>query len=46
MLDPENCVDGMTRTALTYYKKHTAQIEVTVLVAYILILIFTLNATN
>uniref|UniRef100_A0A915CC30 Inositol 1,4,5-trisphosphate receptor n=2 Tax=Parascaris univalens TaxID=6257 RepID=A0A915CC30_PARUN len=28
MLDPENCLDGMTRTALTYYKKHTAQIEI------------------
>lgn len=28
MLDPENCKDQMTRTALTYYNRHTAQIEI------------------
>uniref|UniRef100_A0A183UJY7 RYDR_ITPR domain-containing protein n=1 Tax=Toxocara canis TaxID=6265 RepID=A0A183UJY7_TOXCA len=28
MLDPENCDDEMTRMAVTYYKKHTAQIEI------------------
>ncbi|VDD89339.1 unnamed protein product [Enterobius vermicularis] len=28
MLDPENCKDQMTRTALAYYNKHTAQIEI------------------
>lgn len=28
MLDPENCKDPSTRTALAYYNKHTAQIEI------------------
>ncbi|VDK41879.1 unnamed protein product [Anisakis simplex] len=28
MLDPENCEDDMTHTVLTYYKRHTAQIEI------------------